>query len=49
LITGQGKVAGLAGCAASAAVFGAVLLLAGEFSATDREKFAKILKLKARR
>jgi len=49
LIPGQGKVAGLAGCAASAAAFGAVLLLAGEFSATDREKFAKILKLKARR
>jgi O-antigen/teichoic acid export membrane protein len=49
LIPGAGKVVGLAGCAASAIVFGATLLVLREFGATDREKLAKILKLRGRR
>jgi O-antigen/teichoic acid export membrane protein len=49
LIPGNGKVAGLAGCAVSAIVFATGLLLLREFGVTDREKFAKILKLRGRR
>jgi O-antigen/teichoic acid export membrane protein len=49
LLPGEGKVVGLAGCAVSALVFATGLLLLREFGATDREKLAKILKLKGRR
>jgi O-antigen/teichoic acid export membrane protein len=49
VLPGAGKIAGLAAIAASAAVFAAVLLLAREFGATDREKFAKILRVKRNR
>ena len=48
LLPGTGKLVGLAGCAASAIVFAASLLVLREFGATDREKFAKILKLRGR-
>ena len=46
LLPGAGKLAGLAAIAVSAIAFAAVLLLAREFGPTDREKFAKILRLK---
>ena len=49
LIPGAGKIVGLASCAAAAVVFAAALLVLREFGATDREKFAKILKLRGRR
>jgi O-antigen/teichoic acid export membrane protein len=49
LIPGTGKLVGLAGCAVAGIVFAAGLLVLREFGATDREKFAKILKLKPRR
>jgi O-antigen/teichoic acid export membrane protein len=45
VIPGQGKLAGLAAIAAAGIAFAVVLVLLREFSATDREKFAKILKL----
>jgi hypothetical protein len=48
LLPGNGKLVGLLGCAVSAVVFAASLLLLREFGATDREKFAKILKLRGR-
>jgi O-antigen/teichoic acid export membrane protein len=46
LMPGAGKLAGLAAIAVSAIAFAAVLLLAREFGPTDREKLAKILRLK---
>lgn len=49
LIPGNGKVVGLAGCAAAAAIFATALVVLREFGATDREKFAKILRLPSRR
>jgi len=49
LIPGSGKLVGLAGSAVAGAVFALGLIVLREFSATDKEKFAKILKLKARR
>jgi O-antigen/teichoic acid export membrane protein len=49
LIPGTGKMIGLVGCAAAGLVFAAGLVVLREFGATDKEKFAKILKLKARR
>jgi hypothetical protein len=48
LIPGAGKIMGLAGCATAGIVFAAGLLVLREFGATDREKFAKILKLRRR-
>ncbi len=45
VIPGNGKMVGLAATAASGIVFAVALLLLREFGATDREKFAKILKL----
>lgn len=48
VIPGSGKIAGLAAMAASGIAFAAALLLLREFGATDREKFAKILKLRRR-
>jgi hypothetical protein len=49
LIPGDGKIVGLAGVAAAGIVFAVGLLVLREFGATDKEKFAKILKLKPRR
>lgn len=49
LIPGDGKVVGLAGCSVAALLFAVGLLVLREFGATDREKFAKILKLRSRR
>lgn len=46
IIPGQSRVAGLAAIAAAGLIFALVLVVAREFGATDREKFAKILKLK---
>jgi O-antigen/teichoic acid export membrane protein len=46
---GSGKIVGLAVIAASGIVFATCLVLLREFGATDREKFAKILKLGRRR
>jgi len=46
IIPGSGKLVGLGAMAAAGIVFAATLVLAREFGATDREKFAKILKLK---
>jgi O-antigen/teichoic acid export membrane protein len=46
LIPGGGKVVGLAAMTAAGIAFAATLLLTREFGPTDREKFAKILKLK---
>ena len=46
LLPGSGKLVGLGAAAASGVAFALVLLLAREFGATDREKFAKILKMK---
>jgi stage V sporulation protein B len=48
VLPGSGKIAGLFAIAVAGVVFAIVLLLAREFSATDREKFAKILKLRRR-
>lgn len=44
-LPGQGRIAGLAATVAAGAVFALALFLFREFSATDREKFAKILKM----
>jgi stage V sporulation protein B len=49
LLPGSGKMVGLGGCAAAGLVFAVGLVVLREFGATDKEKFAKILKLKARR
>jgi O-antigen/teichoic acid export membrane protein len=49
VIPGDGKMVGLAGVAAAGLVFAVGLLVLREFGATDKEKFAKILKLKSRR
>lgn len=46
ILPGSGKLAGLGAIAAAGIAFAATLLLTREFGATDREKFAKILKLK---
>jgi stage V sporulation protein B len=46
VLPGSGKIAGLGAMAASGVAFAAALLLLREFGATDREKFAKILKLR---
>jgi stage V sporulation protein B len=48
VMPGQGKIAGLAATAVAGIAFAAALLLLREFGATDREKFAKILKLRRR-
>jgi O-antigen/teichoic acid export membrane protein len=48
VMPGSGKIAGLAATAAAGIAFAAVLLLLREFGTTDREKFAKILKLRRR-
>jgi len=48
VMPGVGKISGLAAIAASGIVFAIVLLLLREFGAKDREKFAKILKLRRR-
>jgi hypothetical protein len=48
VMPGQGKIAGLAATAVAGIAFVAVLMLLREFGATDREKFAKILRLKRR-
>ena len=48
VMPGSGKIAGLAATVAAGIAFAAVLLLLREFGATDREKFAKILKLRRR-
>ena len=48
VMPGQGKVAGLAATAVAGIAFAAALWLLREFGATDREKFAKILKLRRR-
>jgi len=48
VMPGEGKVAGLAATVAAGIAFAAALWLLREFSATDREKFAKILKLRRR-
>jgi len=45
---GEGKMAGLAATAVAGLAFAAALWLLREFSANDREKFAKILKLRRR-
>jgi hypothetical protein len=42
---GEGKIAGLAATAVAGVAFALALWLLREFGATDREKFAKILKL----
>jgi uncharacterized membrane protein YeaQ/YmgE (transglycosylase-associated protein family) len=49
VIPGQGKAAGLAATVLAGVVFAVMLLLLREFGKTDREKFAKILKLGGRR
>lgn len=49
LIPGDGKLVGLASAAVAGLVFAAGLLVLREFGATDKEKFAKILRLKPRR
>jgi stage V sporulation protein B len=46
VLPGSGKLAGLGAIAAAGMAFAATLLLTREFGPTDREKFAKILKLK---
>jgi hypothetical protein len=48
-VPGSGIVAGAAAMALAGLVFGAALLLAREFGATDREKFLKILHRKSAR
>ena len=48
VMPGSGKIAGLAAMAVSGIAFAAVMLFLREFGATDREKFAKILKLQRR-
>jgi O-antigen/teichoic acid export membrane protein len=48
VMPGSGKIAGLAATVAAGIAFAAVLLLLREFGTTDREKFAKILKLRRR-
>jgi O-antigen/teichoic acid export membrane protein len=48
IMPGEGKMAGLAATAVAGLAFAAALWLLREFSATDREKFAKILKLRRR-
>jgi O-antigen/teichoic acid export membrane protein len=48
VVPGQGKIAGLAATAAAGIAFALALWLLREFGATDREKFAKILKLRRR-
>jgi len=45
VMPGQGKLLGLGAIAAAGLAFAAVLVVLREFGATDREKFAKILKL----
>jgi O-antigen/teichoic acid export membrane protein len=49
LVPATGKVVGLAGCAVAGIAFAVGLWALREFGATDREKFAKILKLGRRR
>jgi stage V sporulation protein B len=46
LVPGQGKLIGLVAMAVAGLVFATTLVVTREFGATDREKFAKILKLK---
>jgi len=48
VMPGQGKLAGLAATAAAGIAFAVALMGLREFGATDREKFAKILKLRRR-
>ena len=48
VMPGEGKIAGLAATAAAGLAFAAALVLLREFGATDREKLAKILKLRRR-
>ena len=48
VMPGDGKLAGLAATAASGIAFAVALFILREFGATDREKFAKILKLRRR-
>jgi Na+-driven multidrug efflux pump len=48
VMPGQGKMAGLLATAVAGIAFAAALVLLHEFGATDREKFAKILKLRRR-
>ena len=48
VMPGEGKMAGLAATAVACVAFAAALVLLREFGATDREKFAKILKLRRR-
>ncbi len=49
VIPGDGKLVGLASAVVAGLVFAAGLLVLREFGATDKEKFAKILRLKPRR
>jgi stage V sporulation protein B len=49
LVPGSGKLAGLAAMAGAGLVFAAALVLAREFGPTDREKLAKILKVRRTR
>ena len=46
VMPGSGRIAGLAAMATAGIAFTAVLLATREFGVTDREKFAKILKLR---
>jgi O-antigen/teichoic acid export membrane protein len=49
MIPGDGKLVGLVAAAVAGAVFAIGLVVLREFGSTDKEKFAKILKLKPRR
>lgn len=46
IVPGQGRIMGLVGIAAAGVAFAATLLVLREFGATDREKFARVLRRK---